>query len=379
MRRGEYANVRKVGAGAFGEVQQALCRSSGEYVAVKTVRVPSGSRGYGGRSDGDDENGAAKALYRELESLRQLAAFKELSGKESYVVRFLDFFIAGPSSLSIVLEFLPVNLQEVIQAAPAPFSRSVVKTLAFMMLSALGFCHEHNIIHRDVKPSNMLLGERGVLKLCDFGLARVCREREDRNVAMSPAVCTRWYRPPELLFAATSYDCKVDVWGAGCVLAEIIGLRPLCPGAGDIGQMFKVFQLFGTPDPCTWPKLETYADFSKISFPKMQPVPLELVLPQANRQDLRFLELLLQLNPADRLSAKDALDNDLNGRYFDRLSAPSLIDNNPQWLASVLAAAKNSGAVSAKEVRHMAILTSAAVENTVKNGLDELFKNQIVI
>eukprot|EP00607_Mallomonas_marina_P006792 CAMPEP_0182426880 /NCGR_PEP_ID=MMETSP1167-20130531/13387_1 /TAXON_ID=2988 /ORGANISM="Mallomonas Sp, Strain CCMP3275" /LENGTH=217 /DNA_ID=CAMNT_0024608615 /DNA_START=225 /DNA_END=875 /DNA_ORIENTATION=+ len=206
-------------------------------------------------------NGIPKAVFREMEALKQL--------QSPYVCELLSLF-PQDSTLVLVMEYLPSDLAEVIQQATSPLSSSHIKAYACMLLEAVHHCHTHSIIHRDIKPSNILLSDKGQLKLGDFGLARplsypVTKERERKikegreteetsakRISLSHQVATRCYRAPELLFASHHYDYAVDIWAVGTVIAELLLLSPLFPGTNDIDQMYKVFQIMGSPTPKNW-------------------------------------------------------------------------------------------------------------------------------
>lgn len=278
-----YQVLERIGEGAFGEVRLGIDLLDGKRVALKFVRIL--ARG--------QTNGIPKAVFREIESLRQLSS--------PHVCKLYDVF-PNESSLVLVLEYLSSDLAEVIANAKSIFSRPVLKCYSLMIIEALNFCHSKNIVHRDIKPSNILLSVSGSLKLGDFGLARVL----DKNYgSLSHQVATRWYRAPELLYASTNYDFGVDVWAAGAVLAELMLLAPLFPGKNDIDQMFKVFQIMGSPNTETWPGVRSLPDYGKVNFPDMAPVDLQLVIPHAHKDDVRFLKLLLQLNPSNRPTAAE--------------------------------------------------------------------------
>jgi serine/threonine protein kinase len=180
-------------------------------------------------------------VFRELESMRQLCG-------NDHIVELLDHYITD-GKLCLVQEHMVFDLSVLIANTTIHFSRPIVKLIMLSVFSALYSCHCVRIIHRDIKPSNVLINTIGVIKLCDFGLARVV----PLSGQMSHQVATRWYRPPELLFASRSYDCSMDVWSAGAVLAEVCSLTPLFPGLNDIDQMFRVFEVLGSPNVDDWP------------------------------------------------------------------------------------------------------------------------------
>lgn len=232
-----YRTAEKLGEGSFGRVYAAIDSLTNIRVAVKQVRIQQGGR--------DASCAIPKALFREIEALRQLSAS---DGYGMHIVKLLDLY-PMESDFCIVLEYVDSNLGELLMQAETYLSVDIIKRIALMLLRALWHCHSHSIVHRDVKPSNVLIDRSGVAKLSDFGLARVCTPNED----LSHQVSTRWYRAPELLFASRHYDFSVDIWSAGAVIAEMWTLSPFFPGANDIDQIFRVFQVMGTPSKQSWP------------------------------------------------------------------------------------------------------------------------------
>ena len=277
----------RLGQGAFGDVRWGVDGQTGQKVAMKYVRLP--------KQDG--QSGVPKAIFREMEALKQL-------DDHAKVVKLLDVYPAE-SSLCLVLEYLPSDLGEVIGNATELLSVGHVKGFAWMLLDALAYIHSNHIIHRDIKPSNVLLSAEGQVKLADFGLARVIHPDKGHG-SLSHQVATRWYRPPELLFASKSYTFSADVWSAGVVIGELFALHPLFPGTNDIDQMFRVFQALGSPTPEVWPGVTELPDYNKVSFPNLAPLDLKLLLPHLAREDLDFLQTLIRLDPASRATASSA-------------------------------------------------------------------------
>lgn len=286
-KKSRYKCLGKLGEGAFGDVRFGFDTTESKLVAIKFISVSS------------SKQGIPRAIFRELESLRQLS-------KSHHVVQLIDFY-SEETNICLVLEFLPSNLAEIISQANYFLGKPVIKCLSLMLMKAMSFCHAKNIIHRDIKPSNLLLGFDGQLKLGDFGLARVIDP--SKEVSLSYQVATRMYRSPELLFATRKYDFSMDIWACGAVIAELFTLTPLFPGANDIDQIFKVFQIMGTPTKQDWPHVDLLPDYNKISFPFMAPVNLNTIIPQGDVEDIIFIKTMLQLNPNNRCNAQEIIKN----------------------------------------------------------------------
>jgi len=282
-----FRSLKKIGEGAYGDVRLGIDTVTGKKVALKHVSLISTRSGTGG---------IPKAVFREIESLKQL--------NSPYVIPLLKVY-PKDASLVLAFDYMESDLQQEIVNAHNFFSDDLIKFYSFQILSGLSHCHALNILHRDIKPSNILLSASGAVRLADFGLSRVLVSSSDQS--MSHQVATRWYRPPELLFGARHYTKAVDIWSVGAIVAELMMLSPLFPGNNDIDQLYRVFQVMGTPNPATWPEVVNLPDYSKVSFPDMEPVDLTLLVPHASRPSLDFLSSLLQLNPSTRLTATEAM------------------------------------------------------------------------
>jgi serine/threonine protein kinase len=169
-----------------------------------------------------------------------------------------------------------------------------------------GNCHRNNVLHRDLKGSNLLINNRGELKLADFGLARPFNDKIGRY---TNRVITLWYRPPELLLGERHYGPSVDMWSAGTILAEMLRRRPLFPGRNEVDQLTLIYNVCGTPTPETWPGIE------KLPWDKMRPkteLPSRLaqVFSEFTPDTVALVSGLLQMCPASRLTAGKALDSD---------------------------------------------------------------------
>lgn len=291
----QYHTSLKIAEGAFGQVRVGHNATTGRKVAIKMIHLSS------------DE--FPKPLLREIESMKQLSSDEKAT---NYIVKLLDVY-TDQSNLCLVMEFMVTDLANLISGAKSHFSRVRIKTLAYMIMKALNFCHMNGIIHRDIKPSNILISSNGQVKLGDFGLARIYQSTDQSE--MSHQVATRFYRSPEILFASRTYNTSSDIWSAGVTIAELHTLSPLFAGTNDIDQIFKVFQVTGTPTGAFWDNLP---DFNKLSFPAMLPIDLAMLIPHAHPLDIVFLKTILCLDPMSRSSASHLVQSD----YFYSYPVP---------------------------------------------------------
>ncbi len=181
------------------------------------------------------------------------------------------------------------------------------------LLKGIAFCHGHRVLHRDLKPQNLLIDKAGVLKLADFGLARAFGVPVR---TYTHEVVTLWYRAPEILLGGKQYSTPVDIWSIGCIFAEMITRTPLFPGDSEIDQLFRIFRLLGTPNETIWPGVSQYPDY-KSTFPQWQQQALGKVIKDVDPLGLDLLGKMLAYEPSKRISARDALKHP----YFDDLNS----------------------------------------------------------
>ncbi|KAJ3414846.1 Cyclin-dependent kinase 20, partial [Chytridiales sp. JEL 0842] len=268
----QYKVITKIGEGAHGIVLKAICVETGEQVALKKVPLR--------RID----EGVPNTILREIKALQMI--------DHENVVRLRDV-LPSASSFVLVFDYMLSDLSEVLRNSTRPLPLPQIKAYMSMLLQGISFCHKKCIMHRDLKPANLLISTKGVLKLADFGLARVhSAEQEGGGRARRPyshQVATRWYRAPELLYGARIYDYGVDLWAVGCIFGELLNHSPLFPGQTDIDQLYYVLHTLGSPTTESWPELETLPDYNKIQFPQFPQIPFEQVCPDAPSDAINLL------------------------------------------------------------------------------------------
>lgn len=209
-------------------------------------------------------------------------------------------------SLYIVFEFLDYDLKKYLKTLAKPPSKEQVKSFVYQIIKGIDYCHAHRIMHRDLKPQNLLVDKKGNIKLADFGLARAFGLPIK---TLTHEVVTLWYRAPEILLCQKSYAPNVDSWSIGCILAELSQKRPLFTGDSEIDQIFKIFKVLGTPNENHWPDALKLKDF-KPTFPKWKGIPLsEHTSKNMDPLALDLLAGLVALDPAKRISARMALQH----------------------------------------------------------------------
>ena len=228
----------------------------------------------------------------------------------------------------IVMDFIEHDLKTLLSVMPSPFLQSEVKTLMLQLLSAVAYCHERWILHRDLKTSNLLMNNRGTIKVADFGLAR--RYGDPVGVGgLTQLVVTLWYRyvryclcitkstlsihtvpphsAPEILLGATTYSTAVDMWSVGCIFAELLLNEPLFQAKGEIEMISMIFKLLGPPTTQTWPDYHSMPLSKTITLPAPHPPQLRQKFPYITAAGLDLLSSLLTYDPEMRITAEEAL------------------------------------------------------------------------
>ncbi|KAH6948128.1 hypothetical protein HPB50_023066 [Hyalomma asiaticum] len=217
----------------------------------------------------------------------------------------------GCEKIYLVFEYLSMDLKKYLDGFEKneKLSDTLVKSYLKQILEAILFCHQRRVLHRDLKPQNLLIDENGTIKVADFGLARAFGIPVR---VYTHEVVTLWYRAPEVLLGAQRYSTPVDIWSIGCIFVEMINRRPLFHGDSEIDQLFRIFRTLGTPTEQTWPDVAQLPDY-KSTFPNWKENILPTLLPNMENKAIDLLNKMLIYNPAKRISAKAALKH----QYFD--------------------------------------------------------------
>lgn len=218
--------------------------NAGEIVALKKIRLET------------EDEGVPSTAIREISLLKEM--------KDENIVRLFNIVHADGHKLYLVFEFLDLDLKKYMDALPVSdggrgkalpegtsstvanlgLGESVVRKFLMQLCLGIRYCHSHRVLHRDLKPQNLLIDRYGNLKLADFGLARAF------GVPLrtyTHEVVTLWYRAPEILLGGRQYSTGVDMWSVGCIFAEMCTRKPLFPGDSEIDQIFKIFRLVAVP------------------------------------------------------------------------------------------------------------------------------------
>lgn len=244
---------------------------------------------------------------------------KELNGHPN-IIGILNLLEAtNNQDIYIVFDLMESDLHKVIKANILHDSHR--RFILHQILKAIKYIHSGNVIHRDMKPSNILLDGNCHVKLCDFGLARSISPDSNApneiNPIMTDYVATRWYRAPELLLGSTRYTKGIDIWAVGCILGEMIEGKPVIPGKSTIDQLELVLKFTGKPNAEDIEAIKSRYAAQMLGSIKQDPVPLQTLLPKADAQALDFLRQCLQFNPDKRASAGELLEHPYLAEFHD--------------------------------------------------------------
>ncbi|XP_064608067.1 cyclin-dependent kinase 7-like [Liolophura sinensis] len=291
-----YEKIEFLGEGQFATVYKAKDERTGDIVAVKKIKL-------GNRVEAAD--GINRTALREIKLLQEL--------NHPNIIGLLDVF-GQRSNVSLVFDFMETDLEIVIKDSSIVLTQSHIKSYVIQTLQGLEYLHKRWILHRDLKPNNLLINKQGILKLGDFGLAKFFGSP---NRIYTHQVVTRWYRAPELLFGARNYGTGIDIWAVGCILAELLLRVPFLPGETDLDQLNKIFLALGTPTEEIWPEMKSLPDY--IQFKPCPGTALKDIFTACGPDLIEVLSKLLHLNPLRRCTASEALDL----AYFSNKPAPT--------------------------------------------------------
>lgn len=287
-----YLKEKKVGEGTYAVVYLGKQQLTARPIAIKEIKTSA------------FKDGLDMLALREMKFLREL--------EHPNIIELVDVF-STPDNLNLVLEFLPADLEQLIKDKEVIFTPADVKSWLLMTLRGVHHCHRNNILHRDLKPNNLLLAPDGQLKIADFGLARAPDRPQD---LLTSNVVTRWYRAPELLLGARHYTGAVDVWLVGAIFAELMLRIPYLAGPLDAEQLDVTFRALGTPTEDTWPHVLTLPGYNNL---KVYPPPLRHEMRNrflaATEKALDLLMWMTTMCPGRRCDTRQALESE----YFTEL------------------------------------------------------------
>ncbi|XP_057864231.2 cyclin-dependent kinase C-2 [Cryptomeria japonica] len=296
-----FEKLEQIGEGTYGQVYMAREIQTGEVVALKKIRMD------------NEREGFPITAIREIKILKKLQHDNVIRLKEIVTSPGRDKDDQGKpdsnkynGSIYMVFEYMDHDLTGLSDRPGMHFTVPQIKCYMRQLLTGLHYCHVNQVLHRDIKGSNLLIDNDGNLKLADFGLARSFSS--DHNGNLTNRVITLWYRPPELLLGSTKYGPAVDMWSVGCIFAELLYGKPILPGKNEPEQLNKIFELCGSPDEGNWPGVSKIPWYNNFKPPRPMKRRLREVFKHFDRHALELLEKMLTLDPAQRICAKDALD-----------------------------------------------------------------------
>lgn len=307
--------IRELGSGAYGVVISAADEISGEIVAIKLV-----TRVF-------DKIQLAKRALREITLLRHFASHENITGLIDVDAISPDF-----NEIYIFMEPMEADLHQIIKSGQT-LTNEHVQYFLYQILRGMKYVHSASVIHRDLKPGNLLVNADCELKICDFGLSRGFETKPDENTShLTEYVATRWYRAPEIMLAFRRYTTAIDVWSIGCILAELLLGKPLFKGKDYVDQLNKVLDVLGTPDENVIKKIGSEKAQAYVrSLPRKRRIPFKKILPAADLQALNLLAKMLAFDPGDRITVLEALEHPWLAAYHDISDEPECPTTFEKW------------------------------------------------
>ncbi len=306
-----FQQLEKLGEGTYATVFKGRNGQTGQFVALKEIHL-------------DSEEGTPSTAIREISLMKEL--------KHENIVSLYDV-IHTENKLMLVFEYMDKDLKKYMDSYTSPATVAgtsprgaldavTIKSFMWQLMRGIAFCHDNRVLHRDLKPQNLLINTQGQLKLADFGLARAFGIPVN---TFSNEVVTLWYRAPDVLLGSRTYNTSIDIWSAGCIMAEMFTGRPLFPGTTNEDQLLKIFRLMGTPSERSWPLISSFPEY-KTNWPVCPTRELRAFLPQIDHMGLQLLAQMLQMRPEMRCSAQTALQHpwfaEHNARHAQQQQGP---------------------------------------------------------
>jgi len=281
----------KIGEGSYGVVIKCRAKASGRVVAIKKFL------------ESEEDPQIRKIALREVRMLKGLRHFN--------LVNLLEVF-RRKRKLHLVFEYIEGTVLDELDLNPKGLDPAKIKSITYQVVRAIDFCHANNVIHRDVKPENILISKDNVVKLCDFGFARTLGPA---GAEYTDYVATRWYRAPELLVGDVEYGPPVDVWAIGCVVAEMMTGRPLWPGTSDIDQLYRIVQNLGSLTSRFQDTFQNNTYFAGLKVPSQEGIQTKDLVKRFDSKgktknqcersrQIQFLQDTLKIDPAERITCQ---------------------------------------------------------------------------
>lgn len=309
----KYSRICRIGKGTFGEVFRAKHKKTNQEVALKKILMD------------NEKEGFPITAIREIKLLR--------SFKAENVVNLIEVCRSttdhnGKAISYLVFDFCHHDLAGLIQEAHDRIkSLPNIKCIVYQLLEGLDMLHRSQIIHRDMKSSNILITKDGELKIADFGLARPY-SKDARIRKYTNRVVTLWYRPPELLLGERNYAGAVDIWGVGCIMSELFTKEPLMKGSSEQLQLVLIADNIGSMTPEVWPGVEELPLYKMMQKKISDGRPRNLLMVKMKRYThnefaLDLLKKLFVLDPKKRIDANNALDHNFFWEERDSMANKS--------------------------------------------------------
>lgn len=294
-----YHYKETLGKGTYGTVVKAICSKSKEEIAIKKIKL-----------DVETEGIPATAL-------REIAILKHY--QHANVVKLYHLNLSD-KKIMLCLEYVPYDLKKFwdVEFKNKNVNLEIVKTVMYQILKGIDYLHSKKVLHRDLKPQNILIDNNLRIKIADFGLSRTYSIPIKQYTR---EVLTLWYRSPELILGAEYYSTGIDMWSIGCIFGELFLKKPLFMGDSEINQLFKIFETLGSPNEDTLPGYKTFPHY-QTQFPfweKGTGLKSKLEGTCCNSEALDLLTSMLLYNPAKRISCKEALKHS----FFANTNDPS--------------------------------------------------------
>ncbi|KAK3179418.1 hypothetical protein Dsin_032781 [Dipteronia sinensis] len=317
----DYEWLCKLGEGTFGEVSKARSKKNGQIVALKKILMH------------NEKDGFPITALREIKLLKQLDHPNVLKLEEMAVERSKN--LTKKSSMFMVTPYMDHDLSGLLQNPNVRFTEPQIKCYLKQLLEGCAYLHENRILHRDMKAANLLISNKGVLQIADFGLARPYDDEPPKagkgggeaTREYTTLVVTRWYRPPELLLQLRKYTTAIDMWGVGCVFAEMFKRKPILAGDSDLNQALMIFDLVGSPTDETMPGWKDLPGCENVRDFAPRRSSLQQVFKDQSPLAVSLLTEFLKLDWRKRINAIDALQHP----YLHTAPMPARPQDLPQY------------------------------------------------